>query len=171
MPRRAAALAAFAALAACGDLFHATDWSAQCVGETCGGEGGAGEGPGGNAGEGGAAAGGSGPCEPGDTESCFDGPAAKADVGACQSGERACGADGSWGACQGQALPADAETCDDAEDADCDGAISNGCVYASCSTLPAGSTSGTYIVDPDGDGAGSALTLYCQVMADGTGWA
>jgi hypothetical protein len=175
MPRRAAALAALAALAACGDLFHPTDWGAECQSEACSGGGGGGSassGQGGDgAGAGGAAAGGSGPCQPGDVDDCFDGPAAKADIGACQSGARQCDADGTWGSCEGQVLPADTETCDDGEDADCDGAVSNGCVYASCSALPRGSTSGTYPIDPDGDGPGSVLTLYCDVTDDGTGWA
>ncbi|MEJ7733285.1 MAG: fibrinogen-like YCDxxxxGGGW domain-containing protein [Polyangiaceae bacterium] len=173
MPRRAAALAALAALAACGDLFHPTDWGAACQTEACRGVGGgASSGQGGvGAGAGGEDAGGSGPCQPGDTEGCFDGPAAKADVGACRSGERECGPDGTWESCLGQVLPADTETCDVTEDADCDGETSNGCVYGSCSTLPPGSTSGTYKIDPDGDGPGSVLTLYCDVTDDGSGWA
>lgn len=183
MARRAAlacciALGGSATLAACGDLFHRTDWGATCQGESCIGNGAAGSGaPGSGGAGGGPGSGGSGgegatgPCTPGDLATCFEGPDDAENVGACVAGERTCDEAGSWGECEGQVLPADEETCDDAADADCDGETSNGCTFASCSALPPGSPSGTYPIDPDGTGQASQLTLYCDVQADGTGWA
>jgi hypothetical protein len=55
----------------------------------------------------------SGCCEPGERGACGS------DVGACVAGERSCGADREWGACDGVG-PAE-ETCNDVDD-DCDGA-------------------------------------------------
>jgi Notch-like protein len=61
-------------------------------------------------------------CEPGVVEGCYTGPAATRDVGACRGGQWTCAEDGlSFGACQGQTLPA-GEVCD-AVDNDCDGSV------------------------------------------------
>jgi Stigma-specific protein, Stig1 len=60
-----------------------------------------------------------GSCEPGTTVSCFDGPAAAARNAPCAPGHRMCSAEGLWGACEEQVLPA-AERCNELDD-DCDG--------------------------------------------------
>jgi hypothetical protein len=60
-----------------------------------------------------------GSCEPGTTVSCFDGPAAAAQNAPCAPGHRMCSAEGLWGACEEQVLPA-SERCNELDD-DCDG--------------------------------------------------
>jgi hypothetical protein len=52
-------------------------------------------------------------CRPGATQRCGT------DEGACVAGTQTCGADGRWGACEGEVTPA-AETCNGLDD-DCDG--------------------------------------------------
>ena len=54
------------------------------------------------------------------TQSCYTGPAATRDVGACRAGTQMCNA-GMFGACVGERLPA-TETCNGLDD-DCDGAV------------------------------------------------
>jgi beta-propeller repeat-containing protein len=72
-------------------------------------------------GAGGGGGGGSAPCEPGATEACpYDGPAAAEGVGPCVAATRTCAADGSWGSCAGEVLPA-IENCATPEDESCDG--------------------------------------------------
>jgi len=69
-------------------------------------------------------------CKAGEVEACYSGAEATKDVGACHAGERTCGEDGSWGACEGEQTPAD-ETCNTTEDDDCDGQVNeegDGCV-------------------------------------------
>jgi len=58
------------------------------------------------------------PCTEGETRPCYGGPAGTAGKGPCKEGTQTC-ASASWGACQGEVLPA-TETCD-GEDNDCDG--------------------------------------------------
>jgi hypothetical protein len=69
-------------------------------------------------------------CLPGETASCFAGPATSRGVGACVSGTMTCtdGEEfGEWGDCVGDVLPAE-ETCDAGSvDEDCDGAVNEGC--------------------------------------------
>lgn len=58
-------------------------------------------------------------CQNGSTEACYGGPAETAGVGECRSGQHTC-ADGLWGECEGQSLPA-VEDCTNLVDEDCDG--------------------------------------------------
>ena len=60
------------------------------------------------------------PCTEGETRPCYGGPAGTAGKGPCKEGAQTC-TSASWGACQGEVLPA-TETCDN-EDNDCDGQI------------------------------------------------
>jgi hypothetical protein len=55
---------------------------------------------------------------PGLTRSCYTGAAGTENVGACRAGSQACGADGTWGGCQGDVVPG-ARGC--SGDRDCDG--------------------------------------------------
>ncbi|MFO0591216.1 MAG: MopE-related protein [Polyangiaceae bacterium] len=60
-------------------------------------------------------------CEPGQTQSCYDGAAGTAGVGACHAGTQTCNPQGTeWGACTGAVLPS-AELCASGVDEDCDG--------------------------------------------------
>ncbi|WP_437682446.1 SBBP repeat-containing protein [Sorangium sp. So ce131] len=59
-------------------------------------------------------------CTPDASESCYGGPPVTRNEGACREGKRTCAADGTWGVCAGEILPA-VERCEAAEDEDCDG--------------------------------------------------
>ena len=63
-----------------------------------------------------------GECEPGASEACYSGPPGSLGVGACAGGDRSCDANGFWGPCLGEVLPAD-EVCDNGVDDDCDGEV------------------------------------------------
>ncbi|GAC1352901.1 MAG: hypothetical protein NVSMB1_20510 [Polyangiales bacterium] len=67
-------------------------------------------------------------CTPGQTRSCYSGPAATAGVGACHAGMQTCNASGTaWSTtCAGEVLPS-AEICFDLIDQDCDGKPDEGC--------------------------------------------
>src|SRR3989442_3747857 len=65
-----------------------------------------------------------GGCAAGATQSCYSGVEATRGVGKCRAGTQICAA-GTWGACQGEVLPA-AETCGNAADENCDGLVSCG---------------------------------------------
>jgi len=72
-------------------------------------------------------------CENGETQSCFGGDAALADVGACALGTQTCDWHaegeilmGGWGDCVGWVAPV-AEICDNLVDDDCDGDVDEGC--------------------------------------------
>ncbi|UQA58971.1 fibrinogen-like YCDxxxxGGGW domain-containing protein [Polyangium aurulentum] len=106
-------------------------------------------------------------CLPNSSESCYGGPAGTAGVGVCHGGVRTCSADGtSWGPCAGEVLPS-AETCNTAEDDDCNGQTNEagaGCVCppsstASCYGGPAGTA---------GVGPCAAGTMTCN--AQGTAY-
>ncbi|MGK3963558.1 SBBP repeat-containing protein [Sorangium sp. So ce118] len=60
------------------------------------------------------------PCTPDTLESCYGGPSVTRNEGMCLEGRRTCSADGTWGVCEGEVLPA-VERCDAADDENCDG--------------------------------------------------
>jgi len=64
-------------------------------------------------------------CTQGDFVNCYTGPPGTRGVGPCKGGERECQG-GSFGACNGEVLPA-AEICDNGVDDDCNGEIDDGC--------------------------------------------
>jgi hypothetical protein len=63
-------------------------------------------------------------CCPGETRTCYSGPAGSAGKGICKAGTQTCAANFAWGACQGEVLPKP-ETCNGVDD-DCDGVIDDG---------------------------------------------
>lgn len=65
-------------------------------------------------------AGGGPGCQPGTEAPCYEGPDDTQDVGLCRAGTMRCQDDGSYGACEGQVLPA-AELCGTEDDEACDG--------------------------------------------------
>ncbi|MFT3769337.1 MAG: MopE-related protein [Minicystis sp.] len=85
-------------------------------------------------------------CVPNSSTSCYTGPAGTLNVGACHAGTKTCNAQGTaYGACTGEVTPT-TETCNTAEDDDCNGQVNEsgpGCVCspsspASCYSGPAG---------------------------------
>jgi len=69
-------------------------------------------------------------CKLGDTQSCYDGDPATIDVGACVAGTKTCDLTGTFGACEGQVLPA-AEICNGKDD-DCNGNVDDGFATITC---------------------------------------
>jgi len=65
------------------------------------------------------------------------------------------------------------EKCTNAIDDDCDDDVNEGCIYGSCldvlNAIPA-SQSGTYSIDPDGNGPNAPYDVYCDMSSDGGGW-
>jgi hypothetical protein len=59
-------------------------------------------------------------CKPGKVEDCYNGQGGTAGIGACHQGSRTCNPDGTWGACDGEVIPAP-EMCDDGVDNNCNG--------------------------------------------------
>jgi hypothetical protein len=74
-------------------------------------------------------------------QACYTGAAGTENVGPCRGGSQVCGAGGTWGPCQGEVLPAAAETCDGVDN-DCDGQLDEDAAGAplaqACYTGPAG---------------------------------
>jgi hypothetical protein len=136
------------------------------------GSGGAGGSTGGTGGDttstGGGGTGGTGTaCSPGETQSCYDGPAGTEGVGLCKAGTRTCKANGEgFGPCQGEVTPVD-ETCLTLGDDDCDGKVND--KGAGCNCTP-----GTMMTCYDGPSGtlGVGLchggTQTCKL--DGTGY-
>ena len=63
-----------------------------------------------------------GPCDPGDTMTCYTGQDGTKGVGPCKEGKRTCDPGGTWGQCIGEVVPA-AETCTDGVDNNCNGSV------------------------------------------------
>jgi hypothetical protein len=63
-----------------------------------------------------------GPCDPGDTRTCYSGQDGTKGVGPCKEGKTTCDASGVWGACGGEVVPT-GENCADGVDNNCNGAI------------------------------------------------
>lgn len=59
-------------------------------------------------------------CKPSETAPCYDGTAGTEVKGVCKAGTKTCGADGKFGACEGQVIPS-LENCAVALDEDCNG--------------------------------------------------
>ena len=77
-------------------------------------------------------------CTPGTSAACYTGMAGTKGVGACRGGARQCDADGHWGDCDGEVVPA-AEACGDSVDNDCNGETDelddlDGDGYTTCGT-------------------------------------
>jgi len=65
------------------------------------------------------------------------------------------------------------EDCDTDYDDNCDGETNENCVFVNCKALldaNPGTPSGTYAMDPDGDGPKPQTTVYCNMDFDGGGW-
>ena len=86
-------------------------------------------------------------CAAGTTQPCYTGANGTLDVGPCKRGTRTCSDDGaSWGACEGEVVPAGADACGNAVDDDCNGTVDDD-------------------LDLDGDGWGACAGDCCD--ADG----
>ncbi|MGH1342701.1 MAG: hypothetical protein ACRBN8_14165 [Nannocystales bacterium] len=71
-------------------------------------------------------------CLPGETQSCYPGPAGTLNVGACGGGEQTCNGSGAWGPCLGSVVP-EPESCNGSDD-DCDGVADELDEAATCDT-------------------------------------
>lgn len=112
--------------------------------------------------------GGATPCQPGETQPCYTGPAGTENVGACLGGTATCLPDGSaFGACEGEVLPA-AENCGAPGDEDCNGVPNDSCPcnpgdIQACYSGPAGTQGvgpcqgGNQTCNPDGLGFGPCM--------------
>ena len=63
----------------------------------------------------------SGPCDPGDTKTCYSGQDGTKGIGPCHEGKATCDASGVWGPCAGEVVPT-GENCADGVDNNCNGA-------------------------------------------------
>ena len=160
--------------AACGggDTDPKTSTSAGGSGGTGGGAGGGTGGQGTSSSSGGGSGGqgtggGAATCKPGEKQACYTGPFGTQGVGICQGGTATCAADGSaFGPCEGEVLPAD-ETCNTAEDDDCDGMTNE--EGAGCVCIP-GSVTTCYSGPPGTEGVGACIAGILTCLADGTGY-
>lgn len=90
-------------------------------------------------------------CVTGQTQNCYSGPAGTQGTGICKGGTQTCDANGKWGVCEGEVLPAAAETCEGTDET-CEGNVDEGCVCSagqtqSCYTGPMG-TANTGVCKP-----------------------
>ncbi|MBX3274118.1 MAG: hypothetical protein KF729_27880 [Sandaracinaceae bacterium] len=108
-------------------------------------------------------------CEIGATQRCYDGPPARAGVGACRRGEQACvsggGEFGAWGACEGSTPPGE-ELCEGTADEDCDGVIDEGCGCTPGDVRPC------YTAAAETEGVGTCVggTQECVAMGGTADW-
>ncbi len=116
-------------LIACGDSSSAGPGGSGTTTPSGGGGGDGGDGGGGTGGgsssstNSGGEGGGAIVCNPGETLSCYTGPAGTEGVGLCKAGKQTCKANGEgYGECADEVTPV-AETCDTSGDDDCDGMI------------------------------------------------
>ncbi len=68
---------------------------------------------------------------------------------------------------------AGAEVCFNAIDEDCDGSLDAGCQFVDCAEILTNNPdlpTGTYTVDPDGDGGSAPIQVTCEMDFDGGGW-
>lgn len=97
-------------------------------------------------------------CAPGDTRSCYGGPEATADVGACRSGMQSCNQVGRWELdCIGEVLPLFDDCDDNGLDDDCDGVVDDtdndgdgygACLGGDCCDVDGGGCSDAHLVNP-----------------------
>ena len=71
--------------------------------------------------------GGTGRCSEGDTKPCYTGDPSTEHTGICHPGNKICGPDGVYGACDGEQLPKAQEDCSNHLDDDCNGTVNDGC--------------------------------------------
>lgn len=118
-------LASTPALGGCDLVAGIGEYCEVGVDPGCGTGGTAGSGGGGTGGTtsptGGGGSGGAATCSPGGAmQACYGGPDGSKDIGVCKGGMQTCQADGTWGPCDGEVVPA-SETCASTDDEDCDG--------------------------------------------------
>jgi hypothetical protein len=103
-------------------------------------------------------------CSPGETQACYTGPEGTEGKGPCAGGEQTCSANGTWGDCENQVLPAADDACDGADN-DCDGMIDPGC---QCSP-PVPETKQPCYTGPEGsEGVGDCTAGFQICLPDGT---
>lgn len=75
-------------------------------------------------------------CEAGEMRACGT------DEGECQQGQQACAEDLRWGPCEGEIIAEATDTCDEGNDANCDGAANTGCECINGTSRDCGSNTG-----------------------------
>src|ERR1700685_2224243 len=85
----------------CGKCGNACASGVACNGGTCGG---------------------TANCDPGATQSCYDGAAGTEGVGPCKGGTQTCQSSHTWGNCTGEVVPVP-EVCGDGIDNNCNGMV------------------------------------------------
>lgn len=95
-------------------------------------------------------------CAPGDTAPCYTGPQGTEGVGTCKGGQQTCAADGTWGICLGEVLPA-TEVCGNNIDDNCNGTVDDdadddndgwGACSGDCCDAVSGACSDPHLVNP-----------------------
>ncbi len=120
-------------------------------------------------------------CKPNETRPCYTGPAGTDGKGECKAGTQTCGANGKWGTCQGDILPA-AEVCD-GKDNNCDGTLdeetaaaplcgagqrcANGKCSCDATSCPSGCCAGDTCVTPTTNAQCGAAGAACVACATG----
>jgi len=86
-------------------------------------------------------------CVTGQSKGCYTGPPGTENKGICKGGTQTCDANGKWGPCAGEVLPAAAESCEGTDET-CDGNVDEGCPCSS------GQTQGCYTGPPGTENKG-----------------